>query len=283
MVKTGHAHSHKMASMLKVFQNSLLYSPRFLKAALISLLVLAASSYSELNGASESLSPSKENPLNQYYVKYNWGWTLLFLVPTVALTALLYTGMELRVALRHLLRLILNHLIWFVGTNSFLWYQRYVGACSNTAFTNRSTCLAQGHTWDDVDISGHVFLLSFSTMVISEEVISISPRAWNNYRLSPLNPPLPQRKISLLSGLHKNQLTNLIVYLLEVVAGVEIILNIAMMLITCLYFHTFLEKILALVISLSSWYISYYVLCGARKWLPCTICEGRLNPLRMTT
>ena len=269
-----------MAFILRPCLNTLLYSPPFLKAALFSLLVFVVSSYSELYQLGEADGPSKDFPLNKYYVKYNWAWTLLFLVPTVSLMAVLYTGMELKDATRHLFRLAINHVIWYAVTNLFLSYQRAVGTCSNKSFSNRSDCLTGGGTWSDVDISGHVFLLSFSTMIISEEVVGISPWASSNYRLSS---PLPKWKVTILSAIYRHTLASFTVVLFEIVAAVEIILNVIMILITCLYFHTFYEKVLALIVSLTLWYVPYHVLYGSRKWLPCTVCEGKLNPLRSTS
>lgn len=269
-----------MAPVVRPCLNTLLYSSPFLKAALFSLLVFAFSSYSELYQLGEADGPSKDFPLNKYYVKYNWAWTLLFLLPTVSLTAILYTGMELKDTIRHLFRLLMNHLIWYSVTQAFLSYQRSVGTCSNESFSNRSNCLSSGGTWSDVDISGHVFLLSFSTMIINEEAMAISPWASTNYRISP---PLPKWKATIMSLIYSRTLSSFTVVLLEIIAAVEIILNILMILVTCLYFHTFYEKILALVISLTLWYASYHVLYGSRKWLRCTVCEGRLNPLRSTS
>ncbi|XP_011402503.1 PREDICTED: FIT family protein CG10671-like [Amphimedon queenslandica] len=266
-----------MASIVRPCLNTLLYSSPFLKAALFSLIVFAFSFYSELYELGEADGPSKDFPLNRYYVKYNWAWTLLFLLPTVSLTAILYTGMELKDAIRHLFRLLINHLIWYSVTQLFLSYQRSVGACSNKSISNRSDCLSGGGTWSDIDISGHVFLLSFSTMIISEEVMAISPWACSNYRILP---PQPKWKATILPVIYSHTLSSFTVVLFEIIAAIEIILNVLMILITCLYFHTFYEKILALIISLTLWYVSYHVLYGSRKWLPCTVCEGKLNPLR---
>lgn len=271
------SHSSKMAALMK---DTILYSSPTKKAILLSATVLIGSSLPEMFTPQSNFLSDKNNFINQYFVKYSWAWSLALLIPLMTITTTLYTGLNSTAMLRHFGRLLTNHVIWYTMTSSFLWYRRWMGACSNDNISTQPICIEQGYRWNDVDISGHVFLLSFCILVICEEVKAISPHIWNEYNVSRQDPQykLTEWKQSFLTKLYQHKLTRVAVSLLEAVILFELLLEVVMVTATSLYFHTVLEKFLGLVLSLVLWYGTYRVVYGSSKWVPCLVGDGVLNP-----
>ena len=269
-------------TLYKALTNTVLYLPATTKAIILTILVFTCSVNHLFTNQQSEFSEDASNILNKYYIKWLWGWTLICIVPVVSITSILYTGLDFVGVVCHFGRVATGHVIWYVMTSLFVWFRKIVGVCSNDQIFNYSQCVKQGNTWDGIDISGHVFLIVYCVLVITEECKTIQPNTWNSYN-NVFNSgqhhvnKLPDWKRRLLPWIHSN--TRIVIKLLEMFAMLEIVLDVVMVTVTSLYYHTFFEKISGLFIALTCWYFTYYLVYGSYKWVPCKVSYGVLNPL----
>lgn len=161
-----------------------------------------------------------------------------------------------------------------------------VGECTMGDITSAKVCMRGGHKWTGFDISGHIFLLSYCVFIITEEAANISAEVWQRY-----NGTLEsEQKVLSKSGeeletwlINFHRRGSCFARALELFALVLVLIWSAMLVSTSLYFHTFVEKLLGLLISVIVWYVTYGVLYGRSPYLPAHPQEGVLHPARHTT
>ena len=235
-----------------------------------------------INYGSTTPLADKRNPFNQIFVKWSWAWTLFCVIPTVLLTSALYTGLNKWAMVRHMGRVAVAHIIWYLTTSLFERIDSISGECSDSSITSPRACIKQGNNWMGFDISGHVFLLTYCILVLTEETAGIKMEVWDEYNSVLLQQKrvvskLSEQVMQLLPKLHR--LTTFIVSLLELLATAEILLWTFMLCTTSLYFHDFIEKLLGAVIGCGAWYITYSLLNGSGKWAPLAPSDGLLHPV----
>ena len=241
----------------------IVHFPVFWKAALIMTTVLLLSILDALE-----LSPhcpvlaDKNNVANGLLVKWSWGWTLLCLVPTVLLTA---SGLEWRQLSSHLSRLAVAHCVWLVVTSAFVALDSAVGQCSVGLVRSRRECVRLRGNWEGLDISGHVFLLTYCVYVLTEEVAGLKRCVCRNNHKRSLQ--LPRRTHSKLPQDHQPHLQTLSRGL-ELFAAVLMVLWVAMTVTTSLYFHSLPEKVIGGVIAFLAWLLTYGWLFGQASMPP---------------
>ncbi|NXA74203.1 FITM2 protein, partial [Thryothorus ludovicianus] len=195
---------------------------------------------------------NKRNPLNVYFVKVAWAWTLWLLLPFITLSTyelargkLLYgRGRSALLVLRRLGALLVGTAVWFLCTELFAYVENLTGHCSLQArpgqpprpYGSKRECHQAGGVWDGFDISGHCFLLSYCAMMILEELAVLEALSLD--RSSKLRVVIDVLLVSLCL------LTGIWVF---------------MFLCTALYFHDFSQKLLGVLIGLSAWYGTYRV------------------------
>ncbi len=166
----------------------------------------------------------KSNLLNQIFVKRGWAWTFILLC-------------FLRVnspgsRSRSLKKLFSATIYWFLitqwtfGPSLLERIYKYIGSCSLLHLKEFHLCYEGGGEWDGLDISGHCFLLLHSSLLIWEELIS--SRSYLKY--GPV----------LFCGI-------LLILLL--------ILWAVMLIVTVLYFHSMIEKVLGAVLGFGFWFL----------------------------
>ncbi|NWI90918.1 FITM2 protein, partial [Pitta sordida] len=193
---------------------------------------------------------NKRNPLNVYFVKVAWAWTLWLLLPFISLTTyqlcrstFLYGRTKsVLLVLRRLSALGVGTAVWYLCTELFVYIENLTGECSITAspgqpprlYATKRECHQDSGVWNGFDISGHCFLLSYCALMILEEV-------------------------AVLEGLSIDQnsklrvVVNVLFVSLCFLAGIWVF----MFLSTALYFHDFSQKVLGVLIGLSGWYGTY--------------------------
>lgn len=214
-----------------------------------------------------------DNVFNQYFVKIGWFWTLLLTVPYVLLTS--YTiccGNRRLIATRHLPRLLLATLAWYTWTTLFNIVETKYGKCNIKVYTDKISCLKNGHFWNGFDISGHCFILIYSSLILIEEARAIKgwerikdhirdelySRSINDKSLS-LN-PLKNLNKGELSVLQKSyeKFTPYVRALLIAITGLQILWDV-MLVSTIMYYHIMVEKFVSGVIAVLTWFITYRV------------------------
>jgi len=171
------------------------------------------------------------NPINQYLVKFAWGWTfypLCFLVASVSYNS------ERKILTRRssitFLRLLSATFVWyFFAVYLFPLIERQTGVCQTSHILSPGKCRKAGFRWTGFDISGHCFLLTWNSLVIIEELGKLK---------------LNQNWTSVL-------LKNLLLILLVVWE--------MMMMTTSVYFHTVPEKIIGVCCAIIPWLILYKI------------------------
>lgn len=69
----------------------------------------------------------------------------------------------------HMPRLIIATIFWFSWTSLFSVVENSYGRCNYKGYETKRGCLKAGNFWSGFDISGHVFILIYSSLVLIEE------------------------------------------------------------------------------------------------------------------
>ncbi|CAN9515609.1 unnamed protein product [Ophioblennius macclurei] len=198
----------------------------------------------ELQLVPQTYFSSSRNVLNVYFVKVSWGWTVLLLTPFLLLSNSSFSR-SVSFLGRRLLSLVVASAVWFVCTETFFYIEDMTGSCyggeaSNVVqeeFTTKATCRQAGHRWHGYDISGHSFILAYSSLFIMEEIA-----------------PMASLKTATLS-----ELPRMVLQLLYVALNLIVVLWIWMFACTSVYFHDPSHKLLGTICGLLGWYLTYQV------------------------
>ncbi|XP_064023807.1 acyl-coenzyme A diphosphatase FITM2 [Pogoniulus pusillus] len=219
---------------------------------LLLAVVLVGSALKDNELVPETPMQNKHNPLNVYFVKVAWAWTLWLLLPFMAVTTYQFAKSKLHygptksilLVLRRLSALLVGTAIWYICTGLFLYIENLTGTCSIPGESSqphhppatKQQCLQASGVWSGFDISGHCFLLSYCALLMVEE-------------------------LAVLEGLATQQNSKLqaVIDGLLVSLCLLTMVWVFMFLCTALYFHDFSQKLLGVLIGLTAWYGTYRV------------------------
>lgn len=222
-----------------------------------------------------------DNLFNQYFVKRGWGWTLILSTPFMILTsATLNCGNFNRSMRSHLPRLVIATFFWYIWTNLFNKIEAIYGRCNVKTFDTKPGCLASGHFWHGFDISGHAFILIYSSLVLIEEARPIM--GWENIKEHLRNEEYNRSTQD--TSLNTNPLRNLkedefkklkdfytkytpVIKLLFIAMTVLQLLWDVMLVCTMLYYHRMIEKLVSGIFAIFTWFFTY------RAWYPSTLVQ----------
>ncbi|OWK52317.1 acyl-coenzyme A diphosphatase FITM2 [Lonchura striata] len=218
--------------------------------ALLLAIALLGSALKDSGLVPDTPLRNKRNPLNVYFVKVAWAWTLWLLLPFITLTSYELARSKLLhgrtksalLALRRLGALLVGTAVWYLCTELFILVENLTGECSLQAkpgqparlYASKRECHQDSGVWNGFDISGHCFLLSYCAMMILEELAVLEALAME----------------------HSSKLRAVINVLLVSLCFLTVIW-VFMFLCTALYFHDFSQKLLGVLIGLSAWYGTY--------------------------
>ncbi|XP_021207160.2 acyl-coenzyme A diphosphatase FITM2 [Bombyx mori] len=214
-----------------------------------------------------------DNFFNQYFVKIGWFWTLVITVPYVLLTS--YTtccGKRRMIATAHMVRLLIATVFWWGWTTLFNVIENNYGRCNSKSYDNKITCLKNGSFWNGFDISGHCFILIYSSLVLIEEARAINgwERIKDYIRDERYSWSIDDKAIS------TNPLKNITSEELEIlkrsyekftpyvrglfigIAALQLLWDV-MLVSTILYYHIMVEKFISGVIAILTWFVTYRV------------------------
>lgn len=123
-----------------------------------------------------------DNLFNQYFVKLGWGWTLCVTLPFLLMTSYTYCCGKRDKVMQHLARLGIATFAWFFWTKLFFYIESVYGRCNVTGkkYQMKEVCIGGGYFWYGFDISGHAFILIYSSLVLIEEARAIN--GWEGIR-----------------------------------------------------------------------------------------------------
>ncbi|XP_056130747.1 acyl-coenzyme A diphosphatase FITM2 isoform X2 [Lampris incognitus] len=179
-----------------------------------------------------------------YFVKVSWGWTLLLLTPFLLLSNS-SINRNVSFLFRRLLSLVVATAIWYVCTETFFYIEDITGSCFDSdsmdviheEFTSKASCRKAGFYWQGYDISGHSFILAYSSLFIVEEM---GPMAY-------------------LKSTRLSTLPRFVLNLLYVSLNLIVIIWIWMFMCTSVYFHDLSHKLLGTLFGILGWYLTYRV------------------------
>lgn len=233
------------------------------KALLLWLLVLGFSALSSFIEVPTQYFSKKSNFVNVYFLKLSWGWTLAFLTPYMLLTSYVYSENWKRGLFSVFARLAVSTGLWYFFTVPvFHTIENMTGYCMDSArnplfnISNKRSCLklAGRHRWIGFDISGHVFILTFCTLLITSELQV--QRRWKNIPTEAASYLIHRTKV-LERVKSRQKATEKFVNFLFVANCILEFVWVLSMVSTCLYFHTFFSKAVAAIIAISSWIFAY--------------------------
>jgi len=150
---------------------------------------------------------------------------------------------------------------WYFWVNLFVYIEELTGQCQGEeTLSSKKTCHLQGFHWDGFDISGHAFLLTYSALVISEEIQV--KRLWSAELRN-------TRRPTWFDHMQLQSLVSLLVELLFICISLLLVLWEFMLVCTSVYFHTIHQKALGAFVALFTWYVIY------RVWYKNELSPGR--------
>lgn len=256
---------------LHVCKKSLLFDTR-LKVAIYCGAIFVVSIIADFITMPRTYFSRSDNMLNQYFVKWGWGWLLTVTVPWVVLTAHTLGCGRRSFLLKHLARLALATIAWLLWIRLFNYIETNYGRCLNTRdaqLQTKARCLQSGKFWSGLDISGHTFILIYSSLILAEEGSSLV--GWEGIkdlvmreehsRTTPNDPSTgPLRNLSnsdleFLKKAHK-ELTPYLRGLFVAMTLQQLLWDI-MLISTMLYYHIMIEKFIGGVAAVLTWYVTY--------------------------
>ncbi|CEF65513.1 Fat storage-inducing transmembrane protein 2 [Strongyloides ratti] len=116
----------------------------------------------------------KHNFLNQFIVKLGWFWTLSLTIPFVYIISHTNHSGNYQFIIKDLFGLIFATISWYICTEYFIWHEKQTGICkienNFKKSIGREICHTSGGIWiNGFDISGHCFLMIYSSLILSEE------------------------------------------------------------------------------------------------------------------
>lgn len=213
-----------------------------------------------------------DNIFNVYFVKLGWAWTLFVTSPFLFMTSYVYCCGKRDKILQHFARLGIATFAWYVWTKSFWYIEKVYGHCNAIPkkYQTKEACIAGGYFWNGFDISGHAFILIYSSLVLIEEARAIV--GWEGIRdlirdeehtrttgdVSVTNGPLRGLSYEDFSNLKKSydKFTPYI-RLCFVAMTLLCVLWDVMLVSTILYYHIMIEKFISGAIAILTWFFTY--------------------------
>lgn len=214
-----------------------------------------------------------DNILNQCFVKFGWGWTMSVTFPFLALTSYTICCGRRDKILKHFVRLCVATASWAFWTKLFDYVEVNYGKCSVKGDFTKQQCLSNGQYWHSFHISGHAFILVYSSLILIEEARAIV--GWERIRdlirdeyytrsnaedsrsvtaSSPLG-NLTESEFIILKSCYE-RFTPLVRLLFILMTFFSVLWDF-MLIFTMLYFHNMVEKLLAGVIAIFIWFVTY--------------------------
>lgn len=178
---------------------------------------------------------------SSYFVKVSWGWNLVLLIPFIFLSN--SYNRSLIFVFKRLTSLVVATAIWYSCTETFFYIEDLTGRCYESknmqniqeGFSTKTECKNAGNYWEGFDISGHSFILSYSTLLIVEEMVPMLHLV-QHY----------QKRTAILDSLY---------------LALSAIALIWMWMFACtsVYFHNLSQKILGTGVGVLGWYVTYKI------------------------
>ncbi|XP_055336655.1 acyl-coenzyme A diphosphatase FITM2-like [Paramacrobiotus metropolitanus] len=193
----------------------------------------------------------KESFLNQWFVKLSWGWTFYLLLAFFALAGYLESDGRIKKIKRNVARLLVGTATWYFVTTVFVRIEHHTARCSVMDYHSRKECEAAGQTWSYFDISGHAFLLIYCSLLILEESRAFfkwekADRLDTDEDAGKFDQEIKPRVL-------------LVMRVLAVALAMLAMLWDGMLVITLIYYHSFIQRFMGVFFGVAGWFLTYKV------------------------
>ena len=172
----------------------------------------------------------RRNIFNVYFIKLGWFWTSLVFGLRFAFSQE-YRQVKNTPRSQKIVEYFLCTAVWWLLTTLFSSIDFMTGTCTDSSFGSPRECRHGGGIWDSIDISGHAYLLIFSSLALLEFSRESLPKETCSS---------PVRYIEYFSLFIRS-------------------LWFIMLLTTFLYFHTLFDKLAGSFLAAASWYLVYQI------------------------
>lgn len=256
-------------TIILTFCRRIIFAPPTLKILVYFALILLGPFLKDFHLFPQTSLPSNANIFNKYIGQLGWTWLIIFLIPFVYLTSLIYTRGHYGLIGRHLLRLFIATIIWYFISFLLVRIEVLTGICK--PMNSRRICHDNRYPWQE----GHRFFLLYALLVINEEV-RLYGDGWkrieetNKSNFIDIN-PIQQTRIRMFS---------IPIGCLYIALAILTILWEILLLSTVFYFYNILYKFLAASFAVFFWFVTYrlwFRLDSRSQMVPCAPGDGFLT------
>ncbi len=235
-------------NVILAFCRRIIFAPPTLKILVYFCLIIIGPFLKDFHLLSNTSLSSQANIINKYISKLGWTSSIFLLIPFVYLTSLIYTRGHYGLIIRHLIRLLIATIIWYIIRSLLIRIEALTGMCKPN--NTKRFCHDSRYPWQE----GHTFFLLYALLVINEEV-KLYGEGWkkiedaskmNNGNSNNIN----QNRIKMFS---------LPIGIFYIALAILTILWEFMLLSTVLYFYNILHKLIAASFAVFFWFMTYRI------------------------
>lgn len=260
-----------VTALVHLCKKSLLYDPR-LKSVIYFGVIFVGSVIADVFPIPKTYFARSNNIFNRFFIKWAWGWLLTTAGPWIIITAYTIGCGRRAVLVKHIVRLGFATIAWMFWMQIFHYIETNYGRCLETkdrSLQVKSKCLQAGKFWSSLDISGHAFIIIYSTLILSEEGYSLI--GWESIKDYIMNEEYSRKSTESSTGYLRDLSDEDLDFLKKAykaltpyLRGIFIVMTMqqiiwdVMLAATILYYHIMIEKFLGAVAAILTWYVSYY-------------------------
>nr|CAG4646342.1 EOG090X07YX [Macrothrix elegans] len=261
--------SQMILLMLVCLCRKILFVDPSIKVGIYIILVFFGSILGDVLPIPKSYFSRKDNIFNLYFVKLSWGWTMSSVGLFVYFTSSVYCCGEKMKMRKHLFRLLIATIMWFLWTKLFDIIEDRQVIYLKINLTSRKQCINKGYSWNSFSISGHTFILIYCTLIIMEEAKALM--SWetikdhlrieiHNRTTEQSSQSTPLESLTLKQLETANQSFETLTPLIRILfIGMTILVVVwdVMLMATIIYFHSTPEKFVASIVATLIWFFTY--------------------------
>lgn len=214
-----------------------------IKAIFYWVIVVVGSLIHDFHRPPESYFSDKENVFNVVFVKSAVAWVFAALTPFVILTSCMKSQRNTLVFLKDVSRLVIVFAVWYVVIGIFDFVLEFTGVCEGSElFSTIESCRTEGLIWKGFDLSGHCFLLTYLSLVMSEEMQAVC---------------FGRDKTHSLPWKRRFRMAELLANFFFVCCCLLMLLWEVMLVCTSIYFHTVETKVIGTLAGIAFWAVTY--------------------------
>jgi len=248
---------------------------RNIKFTLIWITFVIGSFFHDYLPLPPSYLSNRKNIFNVYFVKKGWGWTFFLLFGYISSLLIKQKVYNWFTFYKHLSRLGLTTIFWFMFTSAFEVVEKMTGQClGQDSILSKSVCRKNDLIWNGFDISGHAFLLSFCVLIINEELNCVNNILTMNHNgVTHTSNEVHQhgKGVRNIFGMiiREEVFENIIEGLGFLLLALMLLWEV-MLFFTCLYFHTLSQKLIGFGVGAAAFYAAYMCIFKIdHKFAPC--------------